>query len=293
MAIRESAGSRIFDNFNVVMMVCLIIVTLYPFLYVTFASVSEPLKMTAHSGLLLWPKGINFSSYKAVFENPNILQGYKNTIFYVVVGTGVNLLLTSFGAYALSRHRIYLQNTIMFIIVFTMLFNGGLIPLFLVVRGMGLVDSRWAVIFPRAMDAFFLIIMRTYFNGLPDSLEDSAKLDGANDFTILFRIIIPVAMPVVAVMVLYYGVKNWNTWFNPMIFLRRRTLYPLQLILREILIVNATDEMTVGAADADREAIGATIKYATIMVATVPILMVYPMLQKYFVKGVMIGAIKG
>lgn len=293
MAIRESFGSRLFDKVNVAMMIGLVIVTIYPFLYVTFASLSEPLRMTRHTGLLLWPKGFDLSSYEAVLNNPNIGQGYKNTLFYVLVGTFVNLLLTSFGAYALSKHRIMLQDKMMFFIVFTMLFTGGLIPLFLVVRGIGLVDSRWAVIFPRAMDAFFLIIMRTYFNGMPASLEDSAKIDGANDFTILFRIIIPVAKPVVAVMVLYYGVKNWNTWFHPMIFLRSRALYPLQLILREILIVNSLADMTMGSSDSDTVALEATVKYATIMVATVPILFVYPMLQKYFVKGVMIGAIKG
>jgi putative aldouronate transport system permease protein len=293
MAIRESFGSRLFDGINVFLMICMMTVTLYPFIYVTFASVSDPLAMTAYTGLLLWPRGFSLASYKAVFENPNILQGYKNTIFYVTVGTLVNLVLTSFGAYALSRNRIRYQNLFMFLIVFTMLFRGGLIPTFLVVRNVGLIDTRWAVIFPRAIDAFFLIIMRTYFNGLPDGLEESAKLDGANDFTILFRIIVPVAMPVVAVMILFYGVKNWNTWFHPMIFLRRRTLYPLQLILREILIINQTDDMMTSAADSDKEAIGVTIKYATVMVATVPILFVYPMLQKYFVKGVMIGAIKG
>ena len=289
---KQSLGGKVFDVFNVFLMLFLMVVTLYPFVYVLFASMSNPLIMTQHTGILLWPKELTFSAYEKVFDNPMILKGYQNTLFIVIVGTTVNLILTSFGAYGLSRKKLYFKNAIMFGIVFTMLFNGGLIPTFLLVKSLGLIDSLWALVFPRAMDAFFLIIMRTYFLGMPDSLEESAKLDGANDFSILFRIYLPIAMPVVAVMILFYGVKNWNTWFHPMIFLRTRELYPLQLILREILITNTTDSMMTSAAETDKEAVGETIKYATIIVVTVPILCVYPVLQKYFVKGVMVGAIK-
>lgn len=184
------------------------------------------------------------------------------------------------------------KNAIMFMIVFTMFFEGGLIPLYILVGKLGMMDTRWAVIIPSAVSAFNLIIMRTVFQGVPVSLEESAKIDGASDWTVLFRVIIPLSLPVVAVMVLFYGVSHWNSWFPAMIYLQNRGLLPLQLILREILIANDTTSMTTGVASGDQMQIGETIKYATIIIATVPILFLYPFLQKYFVKGVMIGAVK-
>lgn len=193
----------------------------------------------------------------------------------------------------ISRKSLRFKKPIMLFIVFTMYFNGGLIPYYFTVKDLGLINSIWALIIPSSVSTFNLIIMRTSFEAIPDSLEESAKLDGANDFTILFRIIIPLAKPVIAVMVLYYGVSHWNAWFNAMLFLRDRALYPLQLILREILIKSDTASMTGGANAADVAQMSETLKYATIMVATVPILCLYPFLQKYFVKGVMVGAIKG
>lgn len=221
-----------------------------------------------------------------------IITSYLNTFFYVVVGTTVNILLTSLGAYALSRKNVKWKNFIMFMIVFTMFFEGGLIPLYLLVSELNMIDTRWALIFPTAVSAFNLIIMRTAFQGIPDSLEESARIDGANDFTILFRIILPLSLPVVAVMILFYGVYHWNSWFHAMIFQQDRELFPVQLILREILIANDTNSMTTGVSAVDAMPIGETVKYATIVVATLPILCLYPFLQKYFVKGVMIGGIK-
>jgi putative aldouronate transport system permease protein len=179
-----------------------------------------------------------------------------------------------------------------FIIVFTMFFSGGLIPNYLTVMNLGLIDSRWAIILPSAISTYNMIIMRTSFSSIPDSLEESATIDGANDITILTCIILPLSLPIIAVMVLFYGVSHWNSWFSAMFYLRSRTLYPLQLILREILITNSIDNMTTDVSAMDKEPIGESIKYATIMVATLPVLFIYPFLQKYFVKGVMIGAIK-
>lgn len=290
---RKSLGDSTFDIFNTAFMLLLMVVTLYPFLYVAFASISEPSRIVRHQGILFAPLGINFGSYKLVFQNPMILTGYKNTLIYVVLGTTLNLLMTSLGAYVLSRKNVHFRNVIMFIVVFTMFFSGGLIPFYLVVRGLSLTDKIWALILPTAMSTYNLIVMRTSFAGIPDSMEESAKIDGANDFTVLFRIIIPLSMPVVAVMILFYGVGHWNAWFNAMIFLRKRDLYPLQLILREILIASSTDDMTTAVGSMDKEPVAETIKYATIIVATLPILFVYPFLQKYFVKGIMIGALKG
>lgn len=293
MVIKRSLGEKLFDAFNVVFMIALMITTLYPFLYVAFASVSQPSQMIQHQGILWGPLGFSLNSYKLVFQNPMILKGYSNTIIYMTTGTVLNVFMTALGAYVLSRKGVYFRNVIMFITVFTMFFSGGLIPFYLVVRGLGMSDTLWALILPTAISTYNMIIMRTAFAGIPDSMEESARIDGANDFTILFRVIIPLAMPVVAVMILFYGVGHWNAWFNAMIFLKTREMYPLQLILREILIASSTDNMTTSVASADLEPVAETIKYATIMVATVPILFVYPFLQKYFVQGIMIGALKG
>jgi len=293
MTMKRSPGEKLFDASNVFVLFLLSCTTLYPFLYVLIASLSEPDWVVKTRGLLLWPKGFTFETYLLVFKNPAIYTGYANSIFIVVVGTSLNILMTSLGAYALSRQNVMWKNPIMFGIVFTMFFNGGLIPTFLLVNDLGLMNSRWALILPVAMSAYNLIIMRTAFMGVPVSLEESAKLDGANDFTVLFRIVLPLSMPVVAVMILFYGVAHWNSWFNALIYIRARELYPLQLILREILIINSTDSMMSGVGGLDKMPVGETIKYATIIVATIPILCLYPMLQKYFVKGVMIGAIKG
>lgn len=291
---RRTTGEKAFQSLDILLMLLMMVICLYPFLYVAFASVSLPERIVVHRGILLGPLGFSLSAYESVFKNPNILTGYQNTLIVLVAGTTLNVLLTALGAYGLSRRQFGLRNVVMFAIVFTMMFNGGLIPLYLQVNSLKLVDTRWALILPSAISAWNLVIMRTYFLGLPDSLEESARIDGASDWRILFQIILPLAMPVVAVMILFYGVHHWNSWFHAMIFLRDRGLYPLQIILREILIANDTLSMTQSAAASiDMEQIGETIKYATIIVATLPILLIYPALQKYFMKGVLIGAIKG
>lgn len=289
---RIRAGDIVFSTFNGVFMLFVVTVTLYPFLYVLFASISDPVRMGQHMGFLASPLGFTLASYRRVLQNPMILGGYINTIVYMTSGTALNLLLTSLGAYVLSRRHLLLRNGIMFFIVVTMFFSGGLVPFYLVVRGMGLQDKIWAMILPTAISSYNLIVMRTSFAAVPESMEESARLDGANDFRILFQIFIPLCMAVVAVMILFYAVMHWNSWFNAMIFMRSRQKYPLQLILREILIASTTEDMMTEAAAMDKEPIGETIKYATIIVATLPILFVYPFLQRYFIQGVMIGALK-
>ncbi|GIP15609.1 putative ABC transporter permease protein YtcP [Paenibacillus montaniterrae] len=292
MTYKRSVGESIFSWFNVGFMLLLCTVTLYPFIYILFASLSDPTEMARFRGLLLFPKGFSLEAYKAVLENPMILVGYRNTLYYVVIGTAINLVMTTLGAYALSRQGVLLKNPIMFLIVITMVFNGGLIPSFLLVNSLGLLNSAWALLLPGAINSFNLIIMRTAFQGIPVSLEESARIDGANDWVILTRIILPLSLPVIAVMILWYTVGHWNSYFSALIYLRDRELFPLQLILREILISNSTDNMMTGAATSDRADIGVTIKYATIIVSTLPILLIYPFLQKYFVHGVLIGALK-
>lgn len=289
---KASFSERCFDYINTVLMVLLMIFTIYPLIYVVFASVSDAGSLMGHKGILWRPIGFSLNAYTNVFRNPMILKGYGNTLFVVLIGLALNIILTSFGAYALSRKSLQYRKPLMLFIIFTMFFSGGLIPLYLTVKGVGLIDSLWSLIIPQAINTFNLILMKTAFEAIPDALEESAKMDGANDFVILFRIVLPLSMPVIAVMLLYYGVSHWNSWFNAMIFLQERSLYPLQLVLREILLQGEANANS-GASDGDAAMLAATLKYATIIVATVPILFVYPFLQKYFVKGALIGAIKG
>ncbi len=291
--IRRSKAQNIFEVFNYILMVLIMFTMLYPILHVIFASFSDANALMAHEGALLHPLGFSNAAYKMVFKNPMIVKGYGNTLFIVIVGTVINIALTALGAYVLSRKNFMPQKVLTIFIVFTMFFQGGMIPSYLNVRGLGLYDSRFAVILPSAISVFNLIIMRTGFEAVPVSLEESAKLDGAGHFTILWKIVLPLTLPTIAVMILYYAVAHWNGWFNAMIYLNTREKFPLQLILREILIQNDTSSMSTSVAVGDQEAVGETIKYAVIVVATLPILCVYPFLQKYFVKGVMVGAVKG
>jgi len=289
----ESPAERLFGIGNVLFLISLMVVTLYPLLFVLFASLSNASELASHRGLLFWPIDLTFEAYRRVLQNPLILTGYRNTLFIVIVGTALNVFLTALGAYALSRRNVLFKNPVMFLIVFTNFFSGGLIPSYLLIgQTLGLQNTLWALIIPGAVSTFNLIVMRTGFMAVPASLEEAARMDGANDWTILFKIIIPLSWPVVAVMVLFYGVAHWNAFFGALIYIRDRDLYPLQLVLREILISSNTQNMTTDVASGDTFAIGETIKYATIIVATLPILVVYPYLQRYFVKGVAVGAIK-
>lgn len=291
--IKTSLGSKIFDIVNVILMFGLMLITFYPIVHILFASFSSGNALLAHEGLLFWPKDFSLEGYKMVFRDPMIVKGYLNTIFVVVVGSAISLTLTALGAYFLSRKNVLLQKPIMLYIIFTMFFSGGMIPFYFTVKQLGLYNSLWSLILPTAMNTFNLIIMRTGFESIPTSLEESAKLDGAGHLTILARIVLPLSMPVIAVIILYYAVEKWNAWFHAMMFIQDRVKYPLQLVLRGILLSNDTSAMTGGIGTADQEAVGESIKYGVIIVATLPILAVYPFLQKYFVKGVMIGAVKG
>ena len=288
--IKSSFGSKIFDVCNVIFMCILIAVILIPLIHVVAASFSDPSAYVRHEGLLLKPAGFCLDAYKAVIKNKNIITGYGNTNFIVVVGTTINIIMTLIAAYCLSRKNVMWNGFLMMAIVFSMYFSGGMIPHYLVVKGVGLNNRIWALIIPSAISTYNLIIMRTAMVSVPDSLEESAKLDGANQWTILWKIMVPLVKPTIAVICLYYAVTHWNSWFNAMLFIRNKSGYPLQLVLREILLQNDTTAMTAGAED---YMISETIQFATIVVATVPILAIYPFIQRYFVKGVMIGAVKG
>ena len=287
---KSSLGSRVFDIFNVLLMCTMMLLILIPLLHVLSASFSDPSAYVRHEGLLWHPLDFCLDAYKAVAKNKNILTGYMNTIFIVVVGTTINLISTLVAAYCLSRKNVMWNGVLMLAIVFSMYFSGGMIPFYLVVKGVGLNGSIWSLIIPTAVNTYNLIIMRTAMASVPESLEESAKLDGANHWTILWKIMVTLVKPTIAVICLYYAVEHWNSWFNAMLFIRDKAGYPLQLVLREILLQNDTSAMTAGA---DDYLISETIQFATIVVATVPILAIYPFVQRYFVKGVMIGAVKG
>ena len=287
--IKESFGSRLFDVVDVLIICLLLACVLIPLIHIVAASFSNPSLFVGHKGILLWPEGFSLASYQAVFKNTFLWTGYANTLFIVLVGTVLNVLLSMVAAYSLSRPYLKGRKVVIYLYVFMMIFNAGILPNYFQIKGYGLLNTRWALILPTLVDTYNLIIMRTAFAGVPDSLEESAKLDGANAWTILWRIMAPLVKPTVAVITLYYAVSHWNSWFNAMLFLREKTQYPLQLILRQILIQNDTADMTAGA----DYLISETIQYATVVVATLPILCIYPFVQKYFVKGVMIGAIKG
>lgn len=291
--LRRTRGEKVFSVFNVIILLLISFITLYPMLYVIFASISDPVQLIQARGVLLYPLGFTSMAYKLVLANRSIFTGYMNTLFLLVVGTSCNVAITAIAAYVLSRQNFYWKRLFNFMIVFTMLFSGGLIPLYLTVQRLRLLDSRWALILPTLLTAYNLMIMRTSFASIPYSLEESAKIDGASDLTVLFRIILPLSKAIIAVMVLFYGVNHWNGWFNASIYLDSRSKYPLQLILREILISNDTGGMGNDLGANDQEMIAENIKYATIVVATLPIMCVYPFIQKYFVTGVMIGSVKG
>ncbi|NLC68518.1 MAG: carbohydrate ABC transporter permease [Clostridiaceae bacterium] len=295
MRYRRTAADWIFDTFNYTAMIFLIVVTIYPFWNILMSSLSDSATISKKGAMLIWPGGFNLNSYRLVAKNPLILIGYRNTLFLVIVGTSLNMLMNVFGAYALSRKWLMGRKYMMLMLTITMFFGGGLIPTYLLIRKLGLYDTIWALILPGAVSTWNIIMMRTYFLGIPDSLEESAVIDGANDFQILFKIIIPVSTPIMAVMVLFYAVGHWNAWFAASIYLRNQDLYPLQLVLRRILITGARlNEFELGYIQgAERQMVFKGLKYATVIVATVPILMVYPFIQKYFVKGIMLGSLKG
>jgi len=293
MKIKKGIKSRIFDIVNTAVMLVVAFVMIYPLYYVLAASFSNASEFVSHRGMLWAPLSPNVLAYQLAFKNPMLLKGYANTIFIVVVGVAVNLVMTVLGAYFLSRKDVKLQKLIMIIIIITMFFSGGMIPFYFSVRDLGLQNTHWAIIFPAAINTFNLIIMKTAFLSVPESLTESASLDGAGHVRILVKIILPVTKSSLAVIGLYYAVEHWSSWFNAMLFLEDREKYPLQLILREILIQNNMTEMADGSDVAGKAFISETIKYAIIVISTAPILCVYPFLQKYFTKGVMIGAVKG
>lgn len=294
---KPTKGEKTFDICNILILGIVGVICLYPLLYVVFASFSSSSALMETTGLLFRPLEPTTAAYKAVFENKFVLSGFKNTLFILVIGTSLNMVLTLMGAYVLSRKRVMLNSFLMIMFMIPMYFGGGLIPTYLVVKSLGLDNSLWALILPGAVSTYNMIIMRTGYASVPETLHEAAILDGAGEFEIFVKIYTPLVKATAAVIFLYYAVAHWNSWFSAAIYLNDRDKYPLQLVLREVLISKDTNSMAAagssGYASSDTEGVAKSIQYATIVVSTVPILVIYPFIQKYFVKGVMIGSVKG
>lgn len=289
--IKRSRGERVGSTLVYCMLILLTLITLYPFVYVFSMSVSDPYAVMRQEVWLL-PKGFTLDSYEKVFQNKDLWMNYGNTLWYTVVGTLINMVCLVIGAYPLSRKNLFLRRPIMKAITFTMFFSGGMIPTFMVINSLGLYNTRWAMVIPNAVSVWNLIIARTYFEGIPEELIESAKLDGANDLTILGRVVLPLSKSILAVLMLFSAVNHWNAYFNAVLYLPSPEIQPLQIYLQKLLINMSDISGGDNPLGISRSMQVVQMRYSTILVVTLPILCIYPFLQKYFVKGVMIGAIK-
>ncbi|MBW7455063.1 carbohydrate ABC transporter permease [Paenibacillus sepulcri] len=293
--IKESPSDRIFLGLIYAVLILILIIVAYPLLNVLSSSFSDSNAVVA-GRVSIFPVEPTLAAYKAIFASSQLLTGYLNSIFYTIAGFLFQVSLTVMVAYPLARKQLYGRGLITGLLVFTMFFGGGLIPTYLVVKSLGILDTRWALILPGALAVFQVIVARTFFQtSVPDELYEAAELDGCSEIGIFWRIVLPLAKPILAVLVLIYGVNNWNAYFDAMIYLNSDHLFPLQLILRNILILNTQPGKIM--ADPERmmalQEIAALLKYALIVVASLPVLIFYPFIQKYFVKGMMIGSLKG
>ncbi|MBP1964476.1 ABC transporter permease subunit [Paenibacillus aceris] len=286
MKIKQSAASRVFDVFNYGVMILLMIVMIYPLVYVFSASISDN-ALVSSGDVLLFPKKVTLIAYKQLAANSDLWISYWNTIRYTIVHVILTLITTAAMAYPLAKKWLPGRRWILMMAAFTLLFSGGMIPTFLVVQKLGMLNSIWAIVLPSMISTWYLFIMRTFFEALPEELEDAATIDGCSSLQVLLRVVMPLSMPVMATIGLFTAVNQWNAFFDALIYLNDRSMYPLQIMLRNILVAGTTIQ---GEGDMS---LLQTMKYAIIMMATLPILCVYPFIQKYFVQGTMIGGIKG
>lgn len=291
----QSIGDKVFIVLVYVFLSIAGLAVLYPLIYIISASFSDP-QAVMTGEVVLWPVRVSLKGYQAVFKNPKIMTGFLNSFIYLFLGTALNLVMTMLCAYPLSRKEFKHRNKIAALFVFTMYFSGGLVPTYMVVNKLGLIDTIWAMIIPSAMSTYNMIICRTYMiNSIPDEMYEAAQVDGCSPFRYLTRIVTPLCKPILAVLTLYYGVAKWNSYFDAMLYIKKQGLQPLTIIMREILILNQVDPTMVSDAKAASEMAGLTalLKYSTIVVASIPVLILYPFVQKHLVKGVMVGAVKG
>lgn len=291
--IKRTRGEKIFAVFNVIFLCLIGLACLIPIWHCLCASISDPIAVAKTRGLILWPKdGVTMIGYTKSLQNESLLRGYVNTILYVILGTGFGVLMSIFAGYCLSRHLLF-GGAIALFLTFTMMFNGGIIPTYMVIRSLGMLDTRAAIVLPTALSVFNIMITRTSFKSIPEGLMDAARIDGAGHIRILVSIVIPVSKAIIAVITLFSAVQIWNSWFHTAIYVRKRELYPLQIVLREIVLQNSTQASDAGEAANEMNLLHAIIRYCVIMLSIIPMLFLYPFIQKYFVTGVMIGSIKG
>lgn len=292
---RQGRGDKIFDITNLIILLLILLAVLYPLYFIVIASFSDP-NAVAAGKVWLFPVGFNVDGYKEILKNNDLWSGYANSIKYTVIGTSLNIALTIPAAYALSRKELVGRNFFMSMITFTMFFGGGLIPTYLLVSNLGLYNTMWALILPGAVSVYNLIVTRTYFaQNIPEELFEAGQIDGCTYFKFFTKVVIPVSKPIIAVMVLMYAVAHWNSYFNALIYIKDRALYPLQVILRELLIQQEAAAGMAGDAisAAEQQRLADMLKYGIIIVSSLPVLCMYPFVQKYFVQGMMIGSVKG
>jgi putative aldouronate transport system permease protein len=296
--IREASFDRVFVAMNYLFLTFLLVIVLYPLLFIVSASLSNPDAVTT-GRVWLWPVDFTLSGYERVLQSGDIWMGYRNTILYTVFGTILNLLITIPGAYALSRRDMAGRNVLTFLVVFTMFFSGGIIPTYLLIKGLGLLNTPLALIIPQAASVMNIVVTRTYFqHSIPKELEEAAEVDGCSTFKLFFQIVLPLSKPIIVVMALFYGVSHWNQYFQALLYLSERTLFPLQLILREILVMNVINLDMVVSEDEmlamlEQARTAELIKYVVIIISSLPLLVLYPFMQRYFIQGVLIGSLKG
>lgn len=292
--IQDSFGDRIFMVFVYAFLAIVLVLVLYPVVYIVSASFSDPNAVSA-GRVWLFPVGFTTRGYEVTLQNSQIVRGYLNSLIYTVGGTLISVVLTVFVAYPLSRRDMYGANIILFLITFTMIFSGGLIPTYLIVRDLGMINTRWALLIPGAIAPFQVIIARTFFRtAIPEELAEAAEIDGCSDLRFLWSVVLPLSKPIIAVLALMYAVSQWNGYFDALLYLKSPELQPLQLVLRNILILNTSTGGVTDVIDAvERQRLAELLKYCLVVVASVPVMLIYPFVQRYFVKGMLIGSIKG
>jgi putative aldouronate transport system permease protein len=290
---QRKSDEKIFDVVVNILSALIVVVVLYPLIFIVSASFSDP-ALVLNGEVVLLPKHITIEAYKNVFHNDQIWHSYGNTILYTVVGTLINLIMTTLAAYPLSRPDLPGRGIIMFFVTLTMFFSGGIIPSYLLVKNLGMVDTMWALVIPGAIATYNLIVMRTYFqSSIPWEIQEAAHIDGCSNWKLLTHVILPLSKPILAVMILFYAVGHWNSFFNALIYIRSKDMYPLQLVLREMLLISQADSFDSSAGMVDKVLLAESIKYVVIIISSLPVLLMYPFVQKHFVKGVMIGSLKG
>ncbi|OPA72797.1 ABC transporter permease [Paenibacillus selenitireducens] len=293
MRIGETWGSKLLGIVNVILLLILSSCTLFPFIYILATSLA-PIEQVLRGGIILWPERLSWDAYEAILFNDNFVRSIYVTLMVTVIGTLTNLILTAFMAYPLSKKGLGGRGFILFLVLFSMLFGGGMIPTYILVKSVGLLNSMWSLILPGAISAFNLIILKNFFQSIPEELEEAARIDGCRNFGVLFKIVLPLSMPALATFTLFYAVGNWNQFFNAVLYITKPSLWTVQVFLRQMIFQGSTQDL-IGQAGviSGVEIIPTTIQMAAIVVSTVPILIVYPFLQKHFAQGVMLGSVKG